>query len=215
MIDHRMDAAAVATRSACTLHGIVSAVDAVNHAVKVILKPDDVETGWLADACGVSAGDLRIARPCEVGTHVILLPSEGDAEHLTIVGVVFDTVLVPPVSPHTGQVAQAGEMLIMSGCGSPPVSGGRDPGDATGSAPWWHITAKGLYSGAGLTSIALEDGQVMWKVNDIYMSLTSSGLRVVGSGITCDGDIVSSQVSLQSHVHSNGNMGANTGIPLL
>jgi len=214
MIDYRMDAAAVALRVAHAVHGIVSAVDPVNHAVKVKVQPDNVETGWIADACGVSAGDLRISRPSCVGTHVILLPSEGDAEHLSLVGVVFDTVVVPPVSPQTGEVAQPGEMLVKAGCGVPPVANGDSVGNATRSAPWWHMTPQGLYLGAGSSKISISENGISCVVGGVTLILSASGMALEGGGIRSDGDVSGAGISLTSHVHTNGNDGGNTGEPV-
>lgn len=68
MNDARFDAAALQGRTAHTMFGIVSAVDPVNHAVKVRIQPENIETGWISDACGVHAGifglHVRLLREC-------------------------------------------------------------------------------------------------------------------------------------------------------
>lgn len=108
-------------------HGIVSSVDPANHAVKVTIEPDGIETGWIPDAA-IAAGGLKIACPSEVGTQVLLVSVEGDAEHPVVVGKLFDTVITPPVSPATGQVVQAGEV-----------------GFFVSNSVYVHLTSDGIY----------------------------------------------------------------------
>ena len=98
-------------------HGLVTSVDPVNHAVKVMVEPDGVESGWIPDSV-IAAGGLRIACPSEVGTQVLLLPVEGDAEHPVVVGRLFDTVTRPPLSPATSRPVQPGEIGIFLPGGS-------------------------------------------------------------------------------------------------
>ncbi|GBQ63886.1 phage-related baseplate assembly protein [Ameyamaea chiangmaiensis NBRC 103196] len=206
-----MDAAAVLCRTATALHGIVSAVDPENGAVKVHIMPEGIESGWIPDAAGVAAGDLRIARPNCVGSHVLLLPIDGDAEHLAIVGVVFDAVVTPPVSRVTGKVAQPGELLIQTGCGTPPLAEGGQPGAQAATDSWWHMLPKGLFYGSGSVSVAIEFDKITWKAGEAVMIFGSDGLRVSGVDIVSDQDVKAGVHSMTGHVHSNGNQGANTG----
>lgn len=198
MSDARFDAAALQGRTAHTMFGIVSAVDPVNHAVKVRIQPEDVETGWIPDAGGVHAGDLRIACPSSPGTHVVLQPVEGDGEHLVVTGCVFDTVVMAPVSPLTGAVAQPGELLVKGGCGFPPVSSSGSVGTSSAGAGWLHVGPSGVAAGAGNARIVLKDGEISFSVGGTGMTLTSAGLTVSG------GDVRTDQHSLNEHVHLLG-----------
>lgn len=92
-------------------HAIVTAVDASQHAVKVTTQPEGLVSGWLPDP-GFACAGLRIACPSEIGTQVLIVPVEGDAEHPVIVARLFDTVQTAPVSPATGQPVQPGEIGI-------------------------------------------------------------------------------------------------------
>jgi len=114
-------------------HALVSSVDPANHAVKVVIEPDGIETGWIPDAA-VSAGGLKIACPSQIGTQVLVVPVEGDAEHPVVIARLFDTVVTPPVSPATGQAVQAGEV-----------------GFFIGDEVYVHLTAGGLYLGGNVT----------------------------------------------------------------
>ena len=146
-------------------HGVVTAVDPVNHAVKVTIEPDGVESGWIPDGVIAAAG-LKIACPSEVGTQVLLVPVEGDAEHPVVVARVFDTIMTAPVSPATSQPVQAGEIGIF-------VPGG----------VYLHMTKAGIYLG---------------------------GPVVIEGSLSATGDIVSNQISLQQHLHTQVQPG--TGI---
>ncbi|MFT8327552.1 baseplate assembly protein [Gluconobacter oxydans] len=198
MSDARFDAAALQGRTAHTMFGIVSAVDPVNHAVKVRIQPENVETGWIPDAGGVHAGDLRIACPSSPGTHVVLQPVEGDGEHLVVTGCVFDTVVMAPVSPLTGAVAQPGELLVKGGCGRPPLSSSGASGATSSGAGWLHVGSAGVAAGAGNARIVLKDGEISFSVGGTSMTLTSAGLTVSG------GDVCTDQHSLNEHVHLLG-----------
>lgn len=218
MHDVRQIAAAAGSLIAKTVHGIVTSTDPVNHAAKVAVQPEGVESGWLPVAA-LAAGDIRIARLPNIGEHVLLVPIEGDAEHMQINAFQYDTVVTPPVSPQTGKPAQAGELLIMAGCGAPPSgnqngTGSQSAGAAIQNAPWWHMTAQGLYSGAGQTTESLTNSGVIWKVGGMTMTLNASGVAVTGGKITSDQDVFAAGISLKSHIHTNGNNGNNTGAPV-
>lgn len=92
-------------------HAVVVAVDPANHAVKVSVMPEAITSGWIADP-GLACGTLRIACPCETGTQVLVVPTEGDSEHPVIVARLFDAQHLPPVSPASGQPVQPGEIGI-------------------------------------------------------------------------------------------------------
>lgn len=193
----RFVAAAMVNRVAHTVHGVVSAVDPVNHAVKVRVQPEDVESGWIADAGVTQVGDLRIACPTAIGTHVVLQPLEGDGEHLVLSGVVYDAVMAPPVSPETGVVAQPGEWLVRAGCGEPPRDDGA-PGAATAAAGWLHVTPTGVYLGAGSARVSVIDGSVICDVGAVSLTLSADGLVVSG------GDVRTDAHSLTTHCHALG-----------
>ena len=114
-------------------HGIVTSVDPVNHAVKVMIQPDNVESGWIPDGVIAAAG-LKIACPSEVGTQVLLVAVEGDAEHPVVVARLFDTVVTAPVSPATSRAVQAGEVGIF-----------------LASGVYLHLTSNGIYLGGDVT----------------------------------------------------------------
>lgn len=198
-----------------TSHGIVSAVDPINHAVKVRVQPEDIESGWLPVST-LAAGALRICRVPDIGEHVRLEPIEGDAEHLCVSAAQFDTITTPPVSPATGTAAQPGEMLIMAGQKTPPADAtSTTPGAATENAPWWHMTANALHAGAGNATVSITNGAITWAVGAVTMKLTSAGLAVVGAEITSDTDVLAAGISGKTHLHSGVEPGSGeTGAPV-
>lgn len=98
-------------------HAIVTSVDAVSHAVKVAIQPEGIESGWIPDTAIATSG-LQISCPTEIGSQVLVVPVEGDAEHPVVVARLFDVVSKPPISPATGTVVQPGEIgiFLKDGC---------------------------------------------------------------------------------------------------
>lgn len=92
-------------------HALVTSVDAVSHSVKVTVQPEGIESGWIPDA-SIAAAGLRIACPAEIGTQVLVVPVEGDAEHPVVIARLFDVSITPPVAPATGKPVQPGEVGI-------------------------------------------------------------------------------------------------------
>lgn len=224
MTDPRMAAASTANMLAQPGFGLVAAVDPANHAVRVTLQPAGVESGWIP--CGaMQVGSLRIACLPDLGTHVVVMPVEGDAEHAVLACPIYDAVMRPPVSPATGDHAQPGEVLVMAGCGAPPADGGTAPGGADPHGPWWHITASAIHAGAGNASAVLANGAISWKVGNVGMVLDTSGLSVTGGAITTDGDMTAqgtvtgaadvraAGISGRGHTHPVGSAPGVTGAP--
>ncbi|QDH16780.1 phage baseplate assembly protein V [Swingsia samuiensis] len=192
-------ASAINNRTAHAVLGIVSSVDPVNHAIKVKIQPDNVETGWLPDAGITKAGTLRIASPADLGMHVVLLPIEGDGEHYVVIGSVFDTVIMPPVSPMSGKVAQPGEWLLQAGCQN-AVFGSQHKKEKTSlKSGWCHVGDEGIALGAGNSVLHIKDNTITFKVGHILAELTADGLTVTG------GDIKNDQHSLNNHIHTVNN----------
>ncbi len=129
----KLHSAVHATAAGQPRHGIVTSVDPVNHAVKVTIEPEGVESGWIPDGVLAACG-LKIACPSEVGTQVLLIAVEGDAEHPVVVARLFDTSVTAPNSPVTSKPVQPGEIGIF-----------------LASGVYFHLTPEGLYLGGKLT----------------------------------------------------------------
>jgi len=188
------------------VHGIVSAVDPVNHSVKVMVQPENVESGWLPVAA-LAAGTIRIARLPDPGEHVQLDPIDGDAEHLIVKAAQYDVITQPPVSPATNRPAQPGELLIVAGQASPPPNNSStQSGQPTQNAPWWHMAPTVLTWGAGNATITVQNGSIVWKVGDHTMTMSADGLAS-NKNATFDGtvtgqtDVMAGTISGKSHIH--------------
>lgn len=113
----RLQAALHASQSGQARHALVVAIDPQNHAVKVSVMPEATVSGWIPDP-GLACGSLLIACPAEIGTQVLVVPTEGDTEHPVIVARLFDATHRPPVSPASGHPVQPGEIGIFVGDGT-------------------------------------------------------------------------------------------------
>lgn len=193
MTDISLLAAAQTNRMAHAVFGIVSAVDPTNHAIKVRVQPENIETGWMPDVSGVQSGDLRIACPSSIGTHVVLIPIEGDAEQFITVGALFDAVVAPPHVPGTGRVIQPGEWMVKAGCGVP--DGQSDAGDGG----WCLVSSKELLLGLGDSFISINNKEIKISSGGVDVSVSSDGVRVRG------GDVQTDRASLNGHIHFVGN----------
>ncbi|WP_075595569.1 phage baseplate assembly protein V [Novacetimonas hansenii] len=224
MADMRMVGSNIANAQAQPGFSIVSAVDPVNHAVKVMTQPSDIESGWIPYGA-VQVGSLRISCPPDIGTQVMVVHVEADAEHGVAAVPVFDAVVMPPKSPATGNPAQPGELLIVAGCGTPPANGETTSGDAIENAPWWHITQDTIYSGAGNATETLSNDGKSWKVGAVSMTLDANGLGITGGSITTDKDVtaqgtvtgktdvLAAGISGKSHTHPVTAAPGTTGSP--
>ena len=97
-------------------HALVTSVDPTSHSVKVSIQPEGIESGWIPDVA-IAAQGLRITCPAEIGTQVLVVPVEGDAEHPVVVARLFDVSITPPTSPATNKPVQPGEMGIFTSDG--------------------------------------------------------------------------------------------------
>ncbi|BCI68064.1 baseplate assembly protein [Acetobacter aceti] len=197
--------------------GLVSAVDPVNHAVKVKLQPEDLETGWLPYVVGSRSGALRCGSPPSIGQHVKVTPIEGDAEHLVVSADIHDDVVQAPISPVTGKPAQPGELLVRAAYGAPPTTTeGRSAGEPDANGAWYHLTAGTFYAGAGNARMAITDGSITLTVGAASFTFTEAALAVLGANITTDEtvtgqtDVKTSSISLNEHVHGGVKSGPDT-----
>lgn len=147
-------------------HALVTSVDPVSHAVKVSIQPDGVESGWIPDGA-LAVNGLRIACPAEIGSQVLVVPVEGDAEHPVVVARLFDVSITPPTSPATGQPVQPGEIGIF-------LDGGT----------YLHLTKQAIYIGGRLVlDGALQaSGDVV--ASDISLKTHLHGQVESGTGVS-------------------------------
>lgn len=195
--------------------GLVSAVDPVNHAVKVHLQPEDIESGWMPYLVGARSGTLRSGSPPSMGQHVKVTPIEGDPEHLVASADVHDDIVQAPVSPVTGKPAQPGEWLVRAGCGAPPTTtDGRSAGEADENGAWYHLMADAFHAGAGNASLSIANGSIALTVGGSSFTFREGKLSISGATVETDKDVLASGISLTGHVHGGVKGGSDsTGKP--
>jgi phage baseplate assembly protein gpV len=102
--------------------GLVTGYDPVNHLAKVTTQPDGNQTGWLPILTTWAGNGWGELTPLSVGQQVKLIPENGDANNLVILGPAYSTVRVPPQAPNAiggGNVAAAeGERIFVSKAGA-------------------------------------------------------------------------------------------------
>jgi phage baseplate assembly protein gpV len=136
----RVNANGLDMASAETRMGTVTSVDPTNYAVRVMIQPEGVLSGWLP----VPTPWIGTAHPPSPGDQVKVSFQEGDAEHGIVEGRLYSTgTLAPTVA---GAPAQSGEWLIFH------KSGGYIMMANNG-----HITVK---DGAGAKVVLTNDGQM-------------------------------------------------------
>ncbi len=190
MADMSFLAAAQMNRMAHAVFGIVSAVDPTNHAIKVRVQPENIETGWMPDVVCVQSGNLKIAAPSSVGTHVVLIPIEGDAEQFIAIGSLFDSVVAPPHVPGSDRIVQPGEWLIRAGYGEQQQS---LPGGG-----WILVSSHELSMGVENARISIKNTGINIVIDGVNMSITPGGVQVRG------GDVQTDHTSLDKHFHFVG-----------
>lgn len=191
--------------------GLVSAVDPVNHAVKVHLQPEDIESGWMPYLVGARSGALRSGSPPSMGQHVKVTPIEGDPEHLVASADVHDDIVQAPISPVTGKPAQPGEWLVRAGCGAPPTTtDGRSAGEADENGAWYHLMADAFHAGAGNASLSIANGSIALTVGGSSFMFSDGKLSISGATVETDQDVIASDISLTGHVHGGVKGGSET-----
>jgi len=91
--------------------GIVTSVDPVSYAARVVLQPEGVQTGWLPILSPWVGGGWGFVAVPNLGDQVLVVPQEGDAEHGVIIGCSYSSANRPPVG-------QPGELRIVHASGA-------------------------------------------------------------------------------------------------
>ena len=105
--------------------GIVTSVDPTTATARVTLQPEGVLTGWLPLLTPWVGNGWGLICPPSLGTQVLVLPQEGDAEHGLIIGASWSTQTTAPAAP-SGEfwlVHQSGSYLKLQNDGTVQVKG--------------------------------------------------------------------------------------------
>lgn len=109
--------------------GTVSSFDPTRMAVKCLLQPDEIETGWCPVLAQWVGNGWGIVSPPSEGEQVALMPEEGDSNNLVVIGRYFSNVAQPPQ-------ATPGDLWLIhqSGCFIKLLAGG----DIASKGAWSH-----------------------------------------------------------------------------
>jgi hypothetical protein len=113
----KRDASTMDAMKGQTRFGIVESYDPNTYAVKVMIQPDGVLSGWLP-LPAVSVGSNTVVAGPNIGDQVSLSAVEGAGEQLIVMGRHFDVMNTPPISPATGTPVQSGEVGMFGADGS-------------------------------------------------------------------------------------------------
>ena len=91
--------------------GLVSSFDPNAYAVRVLIQPENVLTGWLPVISPWVGAGWGFAAPLTPGAQVLVVAQEGDAEHGVVLGAVWSAVDAPMPAP-------AGELWLRHQSGS-------------------------------------------------------------------------------------------------
>lgn len=91
--------------------GVVSSVDPARPAVRVMLQPENVLTGWLPVLSPWVGAGWGLSCPPSPGDQVFVLAQEGDSEHGVVVGRAWSDTARTPQAP-------AGELWLVHQTGS-------------------------------------------------------------------------------------------------
>lgn len=137
--------------------GIVESYDPSSAAVKVLIQPDGVLSGWIPLGVGAAGGTTFNIVP-NIGDQVMIHNVQGDGENYVVSHSVHSNTDVPPNATATGQPAQAGDFHMKNSAGAE------------------------VYIPAGSNTIHLS-GAVMIQGNvSIIGNLTVTGTITAGSG---------------------------------
>ncbi|MBB3258228.1 phage baseplate assembly protein gpV [Paraburkholderia bannensis] len=188
----------------------ISSYDASNHAVKVIVQPVDPEIGeqesnWMPlGAIGIGNG-WGIAVGPQINDQVLVVYENGDFSSGVIVSRVFSVAQQPPAVP-TGEIwalHSSGSFVKMVTNGDIDVNvagnlnatvGGNMASTVAGSAT---VTATGSATISAASAVVQAASIKLQSAGNALQKLLNSLFAQWAS----------------THVHSNGNGGANTGAP--
>jgi phage baseplate assembly protein gpV len=177
---------------------------------KVSIQPEGVLTGWLPILSQSAGPGWGLICPPTVGQQVLVLPDLGDEEHGVILGGTWSTVDRPP-QPATSPGGEAAAV---------------QPGDAalvhsTGSFLRFSSDGTAFLNVAGAVNVAAAGNATVASRGNAtvtaagYAALVAPAIKL-GAALTdtlrgfCTALF---QTWAETHVHSNGNAGANTGPP--
>jgi phage baseplate assembly protein V len=171
--------------------GLVSSFNPQTYCAKVMIQPENTLTGWLPILSSWVGPGWGCVAPLPLGVQVLVLPDRNDAQQGVIAGVLYSDVDTPPNSAAAGEILfrhQSGAYLTLKNDGTLSVNGQLEI-DAT--APTINVTAT---TAVNVTAPVIRLGR---SAADSLLGFCTSIFKQWAD----------------SHIHSNGNNGGNTGAP--
>lgn len=201
----RMQAALVQGLLAKPKFGLATSWDPDNHLVKVMLQPEEIETGWMPlEVTQAGAGWGVYAAP-QIGDQAVIHFHEGDKEHGWCTGFLPNDVDKPPHVPageihlihKTGQFVKLltdGSISLSTGSGGSIASVLMKPDGTIASTGAWTHTG----------TLHVTDDVTLDKALNVAGAVSFAGSSVTHGGINIG----------KTHVHAGVTAGsANTAVP--
>lgn len=195
----RMQAMLAGNSRVSTLMGTVKGYNPANYCAKVMIQPENIESGWLPIASPWVGNGWGLVAPPTDGDVVAVVCQEGDINAGIISLRLFNDNARPPSVQSGGTKTyapsgefwlahQSGSLLKFHNDGSVELTVNTNLAATVGGNLNASVTGNAVIKAA---SVALQNsGSALKKlVNETFLSL------------------------FDSHVHTNGNNGANTGAP--
>jgi phage baseplate assembly protein V len=173
-----------------TRYGNIISVDPNTYTARVMIQPDNVPTGWLPIKSEWIGNGWGLVAVPNTGDQVSLIPHDGDANNLVIVGRVYSQQQRPPVGVpgEFWLVHVSGAFIKLTNAGAIEING-QVKIDAT--APTINITAT---EAVNVVAPSILLGK---SLSDTLQGFCTALFKQWAD----------------AHVHSNGNGGGNTGPP--
>lgn len=202
----RLECARLFAKFSRTRIGVVSSVDCDNYRCKVLLQPENKETGWLPIKTPWSGNGWGAVCPPSKGDIVEVQFQEGDIAAGIVGGRFYANIARAPAGCSSGEfwlIHQSGSLLKFKNDGSVDITANLI---MTLTAPTINMDAS--------TKITLTTPVV--EITGALTSGTASGGNATfGGTVTATGDVVGSGTSLHTHVHGGVQTGGgNTGVPV-
>jgi phage baseplate assembly protein gpV len=98
--------------------GVVTSVNPAAMRVRVMIQPEDVESGWLP-VMAMASGSVTVWAPPTQGQQVFMVPDCGSADDYVVLGLGFSGTAQPPQVPNAvgggNSVVQPGEFCAVAG----------------------------------------------------------------------------------------------------
>jgi phage baseplate assembly protein V len=199
----RMQAALAAGKVGKPKGGLVTDYDPVAYAVKVMLQPEGIETGWLAIETAMAGNGFGIFAGPINGAQAVVSFLEGDREVGWCTGFLPSDVDVPPHVP-------AGEIWVVHQSGSSEKftnDGKVTVTDKSGSV----LVMNGDHTG----SMTFSGGLAINANTTITGTLHITDEVTADKSVTAATDVVGGGKHLKTHIHSGVTAGGgNTGAPV-